>query len=259
MDLDERYRTAIRAAHETLTGPRLYSHESAAALLGLPVIDAWPKVIHLLCERRSGGRSQLDIVRHCLGLEGVDAVFVEGMAVTSPVRTAFDFALSRSFEAAVVITDAVLASVPDAGLELARLLEAHGRRRGFARARAVLAFADGRSGSPGESISRVRIDRLGYAPPDLQVAVRTQRRTEYADFGWRNGRVLGEFDGEVKYRSDRYRMGGTVEDVVIREKNRENRMRVGRDGFARWDWADLAEDRLDGILLSAGVPRRDAR
>jgi len=42
---------------------------------------------------------------------------------------------------------------------------------------------------------------------------------------------------------------------VIREKNRENRMRVEYPSIARWDWTDLREQRLERILLRAGVPK----
>jgi hypothetical protein len=249
-----RYRLRVLAAHRTLTGDHVFSHEAAAVLLGLPALHGWPDRVHLICERRSGGRSQLDVVRHCLGLEAVQPVDVEGVLVTSPARTAFDIALVRPFADAVVVADAALRH-PGAGAELASLVAWYERGRGHARLGRVAAFADPLGETPGESWSRVRMAELGFAAPLLQFAVVSRGRTEFADFAWLGGRVLGEFDGEVKYRLDRYRKGGTAEDVVIREKNRENRMRVGRSGFARWDWSDLRSDRLAAILREAGVPR----
>ncbi|RIX30328.1 hypothetical protein [Amnibacterium setariae] len=259
VDAVDRYLLRVRAAHRTLTGEHVFSHESALALLGLPSLHRWPEVVHLVCERRSGGRSQLDVVRHCIGLEHVTPVTVEGMLVTSPGRTAFDIALSRSFAEAVVVADAAFRLYPESRAEFGTLVDAYGRRRGFQRAQAVLRFADPRSGSAGESLSRVEMDRLGFVAPDLQVRVVTGDVEDFADFGWRAVRALGEFDGEVKYREDRYRRGGSVEDVVIREKTRENRMRRQYASFARWDWWDLRGRRLEGILVRAGVPkRRDA-
>jgi hypothetical protein len=245
----------VHAAALTLTGTTVFSLESAAVLLGLPIMGPWPPQIQLIDERRSGGRSQRDVVRRCLGLDDVPTVVVDGLAATGPARTAFDFALSRTFLQAVVVTDAVLRLYPDAADELADLVERYGTRRGHQRLRRVVAFADGRSGSVGESWSRVEMDRLGFEPPELQVPVTTDGRTEWGDFGWRKRRALGEFDGEVKYRTDRYRLGGTVEDVVIREKNRENRMRTEYPSIARWDWDDLGERRLERILLRAGIPK----
>ena len=254
-DGTERYLRLVRASSLTLTGQAVFSHESAAVLLGIPILGRWPEQIHLIAERRSGGRSQRDVVRHCLGLADVPVVVVDGLAVTGPARTAFDIALTRSFVEAVVVADAVLRLHPQAREELTALVAAYGTRRGHQRVRRVLAFADGRSDSVGESVSRTEMDRLGFAAPALQVEVVTDGRAEFGDFGWKRVRVLGEFDGEVKYRLDRYRMGGSVEDVVIREKNRENRMRVEYPSIARWDWTDLREERLERILLRAGVPK----
>ncbi|MFD1721158.1 hypothetical protein [Amnibacterium endophyticum] len=259
-DLEEgataRYLRKVRASHLTLTGAHVCSHESAAALLGLPMLGAWPDRVHLIDERRTGGRSQLDVVRHCVGLEHVDPVVVDGMLVTSPARTAFDLALSRPFELGVVVADAVIRDWPGAAEELRALADAYGRRRGWQRLGRVLAFMDARSGSAGESLSRCRIDALGFIRPELQVPITTDGRTEFGDFGWEEVLGLGEFDGEVKYRLDRYRQGGSVEDVVIREKSRENRLRRQRPRFARWDWTDLLRDRLESILVAAGIPKR---
>ncbi|WP_375389976.1 hypothetical protein [uncultured Amnibacterium sp.] len=251
----DRYLLLIRAAHRTLTGDRIYSHESATAVLGLPSLFGWPADVHLICERRSGGRSQLDVVRHCVGLEHVRPVLVDGMLVTSPGRTAFDIALTRSFEEAVVVADAAFRLYPDSRREFAELVDAYGRRRGFQKAADVLAFADPRSGSAGESWSRTEMYRLGFARPDLQVLVTTDGKDEFGDFGWPISRSLGEFDGEVKYREDRYRQGGDAVDVVIREKNRENRMRVRWPNIGRWDYSDIRRGRLAGILIAARVPR----
>ncbi|MDH2443900.1 hypothetical protein QDR37_08095 [Amnibacterium sp. CER49] len=257
-DAAARYRRHVLAADRTLAGPRLFSHESAAVLLGLPVL-CWPREVHLLEERRSGGRSQLDIRRHCVGLERADPVWIDGVLVTSPARTVFDLALARPFVDAVVVADAALRLHPGVREQLSDIAEWYGHRRGHARLARVLAFANGLSGSPGESVSRVQIHESGFIAPMLQFEVVTGGRSEFGDFGWPEVRALGEFDGEVKYREDRYRLGGSVEDVVVREKNRENRMRRVMPRFARWDWRDLRAGRLERILVAAGVPKRVAR
>ncbi|WP_375401012.1 hypothetical protein [uncultured Amnibacterium sp.] len=97
---------------------------------------------------------------------------------------------------------------------------------------------------------------LGFVKPELQVPIATGERVEYGDFGWQEVGGIGEFDGEIKYRLDRYRRGGSVEDIVIREKNRENRIRLQRPRFARWDWRDLRSSGLERILLAAGIPKQ---
>lgn len=146
-------------------------------------------------------------------------MLVDGLPVTGPARTAFDIALSRPFEDAVVVADGMLRLYPDAAEEFAGLVESYGTRRGHRRVRAVCDFADGASGSAGESMSRVGMLQLGFAKPVLQVRVTTEIGDEFADFGWPRSRTLGEFDGETRYREERYRKGGTVDDVVTREKD----------------------------------------
>jgi hypothetical protein len=66
-------------------------------------------------------------------------------------------------------------------------------------ARRVVAFADGRSESVGESRSRVAIAAAGLPPPELQWSMRLDHGMAYTDFAWPELRTVGEFDGRVKY------------------------------------------------------------
>lgn len=59
-----------------------------------------------------------------------------------------------------------------------------------------------------------------------------------SDFGWKEAGLLGEFDGRVKY-GKLLRPGEDPTDVVIREKQREDRLRrVG------WDVVRFMQDDL---------------
>lgn len=138
------------------------------------------------------------------------------------------------------------------------MADALGLRRGRARLERVLRFADGRSESPGESWSRVLIRQLGFADPELQVEVRGLRGELFrADFGWHDGRILGEFDGREKYTSAAIRGNRSASDVVVQEKRREDSVRAAGRGVCRWDWSDLVhQHRLAATLTTAGVPRR---
>jgi hypothetical protein len=102
----------------------------------------------------------------------------------------------------------------------------------------VVAFADGRAESVGESRSRIAIARAGLPTPALQVPVPLPAGTAYADFGWPARRVLGEFDGKVKY-GRLLRPGQDPGDVVYEEKVREDEVRAQRWEVVRWRWADL--------------------
>lgn len=256
---DDRYRLRILAAAERLQDDPVFSHETALRLHGLPALRPWPDLVHVVGERRTGGRSGSEVARHCVGLDAIDVVRVGGLYCTSAARTALDIALSRTFAEGVVVADAVFARFPGAQEDfedLVRLLEPGAR--GIRRARRVLAFATPLAQSPGESWSRVLISELGFAAPDLQAPIYDGRRcVAVVDFEWAADRIVGEFDGEVKYRREEYRMGRSPEQVVIDEKNRENAIRRTGRQVVRWTWDDLRDRRrLDALLVSGAVPRR---
>jgi hypothetical protein len=104
----------------------------------------------------------------------------------------------------------------------------------------VVDAADGRSESVGESRSRALLLQLGLPLPDLQVEVRRADGTFIgrSDFCWEERRLLGEFDGLVKY-GRLLRPGQVPADAVVREKLREDAMRDEGWGMTRWIWREL--------------------
>ena len=99
------------------------------------------------------------------------AVERDGVLVTSAVQTVVDLARTTSFASAVVAADHALRYGLVSREELGDEIRALGTVRGVRRASAVAAFADGRSESVGESLSRARIRELGLVVPELQVEV----------------------------------------------------------------------------------------
>jgi hypothetical protein len=75
---------------------------------------------------------------------------------------------------------------------------------------------------------------------DLQVEVRRHDGALLGrcDFGWRSDRLLGEFDGRVKY-GRLLRPGQNAGDVLFEEKRREDALRDEGWGMVRWVWGDL--------------------
>ena len=142
--------------------------------------------------------------------------------------------------------DAALhAELLDLGELLERLLEIAGTPGSRAAARAVR-FADGRSESVGESRSRVLLHRLGLPPSDIQFRVTTPGGEFVArtDFVWADERLVGEFDGRIKY-GRLLRPGQDPGDAVYEEKQREDAIRDEGLSVIRWTWADLQRpDRL---------------
>jgi hypothetical protein len=249
----------VRVAARALIAPGLvFSHDSAAALWRLPRISAWPERTHVIAERATGGRSTPGVVHHRLGLPD-QAVVIDGITVTTLPRTVVDIARTHPLDEALVAADAALSGVRLGGRshatsrdELAASIPRAGRGR--AAARFITAFADGRSGSPGESLSRLTMHRAGLTPPVLQYRLDDAEGAMFADFAWPDRRVIGEFDGVAKYVRDEFAAGRDPAQVVVDEKWREDRIRALGWRVARWGW-DVARSvpRLRERLVRAGV------
>jgi very-short-patch-repair endonuclease len=163
--------------------------------------------------------------------------------------------------AAVVILDAVLAGrhtgrrVDHSAFEpwLTCLPSARAR----ARWNSALAFADPLAESPGESLSRVRIAQLGFQKPVLQHSITDSGGRDYrTDFCWPEARIVGEFDGHMKYTRAKALQGAEPAEVVVREKTRERRIEQEGYRVVRWDWDDLrSPETLRRLLDEFGVPR----
>jgi hypothetical protein len=263
-DADERYLALLRAAALVARTPVVFAAESAGALWRLPVVGSWPSKPIVLAERAPGGRSNRAVVRRCEGVPD-ELWAVDGLAVTGLARTVVDVSRFSSFGVAVPMADralapkatnlsGALAAVVTKGELVDAMVELH-VVHGAAKARLVIDFADGMSGSAGESISRVVIHRLGFPPPVLQHVFRDAVGRMIVDFWWPQHSLIGEFDGRGKYLRDEYVRGRSVADVVIAEKERENRLRAQGPSVVRWGWEDaMSPPQLRRRLLAAGLP-----
>ena len=216
------------------------SHMSAAALHGLPIWNDSLERVHLTRNRQGQGKVRRYVHLHCTPLPDHDVVEIDGFRVTSLARTVVDLASSLDALHAVPIGDAALRNGlrPD---QLAQLADESGGRRGIAGARRSLALLDARSESPGESMSRVVLHQHRVPPPELQLEVFAAHGTLVGrtDFGWREQRTLGEFDGRSKYGRLLLRPGQTPEQALFEEKRREDALRDLGWEVVRWIWADL--------------------
>lgn len=261
LDRDSRYRARIRAFVETTRTTQVFSHWSAAALWGYPIIGVWPNRIHLTFNPGTARKSTPRVLRHITRLSDEEVVELDGLFVTSPLRTLVDLTRCAPFSTGVAACDYAFATSTDAALRVEReaLLERAEElegQRGVARLRSVGEFADGRSGSPGESLTRVQVARLRLPPPELQVEVLDlDGKLWHTDFGWPEHRLLGEFDGMVKYTRNRYLGGRDLAEVIIEEKLREDAIRAASGcGLVRWTWPVASDpERLRRLLLGAGL------
>lgn len=251
----------------------VFTHETAAALHGLPLYRPDQARVHVTLPPERPG-AVVGVVRHRGELPEAEGAEIDGLLCTTLPRTIADVARTATFEKAVTVADAALRRTAgrgaggydrDAASAFCEEVRRIARRsaHGVARAERVLRFADGRAQLPGESISRIRLAQLGFSDLELQVPVDAPGGgSYYVDFGIDGRRVLGEFDGAVKYVDGRMLDGRTTAEAFDREKRREDWIR-GRTGapLVRWGWTDVATAATLGARLAAfGIrPPRDAR
>lgn len=234
----ERHRRLIAATWPLLEPGSVLSHASAGVLHQLPTwTDSLTRVSVI---RRSAGHGSRRTNLHVrlAALEEPEIIDLAGYQVTTTERTAIDLGCVLGFERAVAVLDAALRMGSGPEL-LSASASGAARRRGAATARVALAFADSRSESVAESISRVRMAQVKLPTPELQVNVFNEDGEWQArsDFGWLERGVLGEFDGKIKYLGSEKE----VATAVMKEKFREARLRELGWVVVRWDWADLKD------------------
>jgi len=257
----DRYPLLIRAAAATLKSRTVFCRQSSGVLWDMPVLGLQHPV-HACTSDDGGGRSRAGVRRHFVDLDSARIEERHGLLVTGRARTALDLAAFESFEQGVAVFDHVLRPQPGtlAPLSKAELeagVEGNYTAAAARRIRTALRFADPASGSPGESVSRAMMHRLGFRIPLLQVEIRDGRGlVAFTDFDWPEERLCGEFDGLVKYRNPEYLRGRTPAQALADEKRREDRIRATGRRVARWTWSELSSPaRFAAFLTESGVPR----
>ncbi len=254
---DDRYRLLIVATAGAARHPLVVSHRAAAAMHRLPMLGPAPMLVETAAQGRAGGRRTSNVTTRRAGPAPTVAT-IDGVACTSLLRTLIDVAVSEPLVHSVPMLDVALARPGITKRALALELEQVDPTRGRAKAEHAIAFADHRAGSPGESVSRVRIHELGFEAPELQVRF-DGILGSYAlvDFYWRGIRLIGEFDGRLKYSRSRSVSGLDPAQVVYEEKLREDALRRVGERMVRWAWSTAwAPRELHRLLTEFGVPTR---
>lgn len=256
-----RHRLRVLATAERISPDAVFGYRAAAAIWGIRMLSAWPSTVDVIIERSSGGRSSSGIRRYGRDLTRVEVVERRGMLLTSPAQTVVDLARQLRFVDAVACIDSALHRKRKPGRlavkdeVLVRVAASEGLR-GWRRALVAAEFSTDLSDSVEESQSRVQIHALGFPEPILQQPFFDHEgHIGDTDFGWPEFEHVGEFDGLSKYLDPSFRNGRTEIEVMLAEKQRENRIRRLVGGFSRWDTPDLyPPTRLQRILVDAGLP-----
>ena len=239
----------------------VFAGPSAAVLQGLSTSSLDLTHIYVSDSSASSSRSTDDIVR--IFVEHDEPALVDGVCVTSLIRTAFDCMRMQGFRRALAVADSALRVSGLSRNQLLSLLNDRFtgyRRIGFVRS--VAGFADGLSQNGGESMARAAIIELGYQIPELQAKVTDpiDGTTYFADYLWRLGghdMVAGELDGREKYTNPQMTDGRSMVDVLADERLRESRISARSIRVMRFSYRESQDDaRFSSILDAFGIPKR---
>lgn len=214
------------------------SNESADTVLGLATVaqlrgwqglDPDDRDVHTILPRRSSvHRQRIGVRRHWWDLGPDDVEVLDGLRVTTSVRTAADLVPRLDRRRGLSVLDSALnrGSLDAAGLVAARVI-ARGRHH-VASDTDVWDLADGRAQSPLESRCRLACIDAGLAPHELQVRLVDLQTGEvwYGDMGWRwkPGRwLIAECDGEAVHS----RAIGDGPDPLFADRGRQNGIVIG--------------------------------
>ncbi|OBI92092.1 DUF559 domain-containing protein [Mycobacterium sp. 1245805.9] len=176
---------------------------SAAALLGAEWVDP-ESPAELISGRKRP--PPLIVTRNESLLEG-EVTVVNGVAVTSPARTAFDLGRRPGLVPAVIAVDSLARATGLAVRDVEPLTVAHRGARGMKQLRQVLALADAGAESPQETRTRLAIIFAGLPRPRTQIAICNEWYAVVAriDMGWEQWRVGVEYDGAQHWTDARVR------------------------------------------------------
>lgn len=244
-DPEAAYRVRIAAVMGRIDGVAA-SHFSAAAMLGLPLRNMDLHMVHLspLAGRRGKPKCSQCHHMHDWAVPAADLCQVDGQRCTTALRTVIDCARSISGDWGVVIADAALHRDLIDQAELRSRARGIRRLHGAARARAIPDLCSPKSESPGESLLRLRLHRMGLIPEE-QVKmpwVEGNPRVDFLIDGW----LVVEFDGQGKYL-----VGDDAAAAHWAEKVRDNRLNDDGKVVVRVTWRELwAEPALRHRILA---------
>lgn len=179
---------------------------------------------------------------------------VEGVRVTTPLRTALDLACNLRARDGLAAMDALARAHGFTREELSVLLRRYRRRRGVVQARRLVPLVDPRAESHPESWVREVLNSHGIEVPELQYWVdRDGLPTYRLDLAWPRARIAVEYDGVDHHTSPEDRARDEERRTWLREQGWYVIV-LTKDSFS-----DLAVDAWVRDLRSALADRTRSR
>jgi len=143
------------------------------------------------------------LTRRCALLDG-ETQNMDGRAVTTPERTAFDIGRGGAVHSAVVRLDALARATGFKVDDVLRVAKCHPRSPGLRRLESALGLVDPGAQSPRESYLRLLLIDAGLPRPQTQIPVLgvDGMPVAHLDLGWEDYMVAVEYDGDQQ-RTDR--------------------------------------------------------
>ncbi|MET0763649.1 MAG: hypothetical protein ABWY29_02210 [Blastococcus sp.] len=188
-------RNACRAAVQVLPAGSVFSHATAAALLGAPVSHGWP--LHVVVPPGAVRPQRRRVRVHVRGLLPEDVVVRGGLSITSGPQTLLDLSTALAPDELIGVGDALyrLGHLDHDSVH-ERLRRAEGVR-GIALARHVAPLLTPLAASRPESLFRYWLTASDLPDPRPQVPVldRWSREVAHVDLGYDEWKVGLEYEG----------------------------------------------------------------
>jgi hypothetical protein len=224
-------------------GNGLIAGRAAAAMHGALWVDAnTPIEMIWRC-----GRPPRGIEVRNERIEAVDITEIDGIAVTTPERTAFDIARHLPRNLAVAHLDALARATGVNASHVILLGDRYPRARGLPRARIALSLMDGGAQSPQETRLRLILIDDGLPPPRTQIMVTDGQNRAFIDMGYDDPRVGFDYEGSHhsqmrdQYvhdigRAELIEREGWIDIRVVAEHSRRFILHRAYSAFARRGW-----------------------
>jgi hypothetical protein len=236
-----RPRLEVWAATLTTRTPHMISHDSAAYLHGLPILEATPRLVHVTRIGVLGGRTRHGIKHHKAPVRTEQIVFVDDHPVLDVARTVADIGRDHGLRHAIVAADSALRA-GETRRSLRAAVDDMTNWPYVTVPRLAAEWADARCENPGEDLTMLMLKQLGVGLVHPQFGLQENGRVAWVDF--RVGRHLVEFDGRHKYQ--RIDAGGyadtSPDEIIWREKKRQDWLCGFKLGMSRVVWAEVQPD-----------------
>jgi hypothetical protein len=257
-DPESRHRLTARAVIRTAHPSTVLTHVSSLLERETPVWNVDLSQIHTTRTDGRSGRREAGIVHHRGRLPEWEVELLNGLRVSRAARSVVELTSIADVESGLVSANWLLAQSACSRPELDTVVRRFSHWPNTLCSDLVVRLSTPACQWPGEARTQHLLWRLHVPPAVPQYEIYDDRGLLFAvlDFAWPEFGVFLEFDGRIKYERLR-REGETLEDVIYREKLREERV-CALTGWVciRITWADLARPEATARRIMALLESR---